>query len=429
MHSPLKGIVVLEFSQYLSGPCAGLRLSDLGARVIKIERPKEGEAGRKLAIEDLWVDEDSLLFHTINRGKESFTADLNDEEDRRWLEMLIKKADVITHNFRPGVMERKGFDYESVKKINPGIIYTEISGYGKEGPWRNKPGQDLLAQSVSGLAYTTGNYHDDPLPFGLAIADYLCGNQAVQFILAALIRKRKTGQGASLQLSLLETMIDFQFEFFTTYFQNRKHHTRSEFNNGHSLLSAPYGIYGTSDGYIAIAMMPIARLNEALCCDELNGYKEEDAFARRDEIKSVIARHLLGDTTQQWLERARILDLWIMPVLNWNELKKTETYRLSQLTQPLGLRASRAGTKTGPPPAETPLGDAKTGPADSETSLADVKPELAGTNAPPLIAEGGTLLTTRCPVRINGQVFFNSDPAPAVGEHVLKIRSELSVKL
>ncbi len=380
MNVPLKGVVVLEFSQYLSGPCAGLRLSDLGARVIKIERPVKGESGRKLAIENLWIDEDSLLFHTINRGKESFTADLDNEDDRRWLEMLIKKADVITHNFRPGVMERKGLDYESVKKINAGIVYAEISGYGAEGPWRNKPGQDLLAQSVSGLAFTTGNYHDDPLPFGLGIGDYLCGNQAVQFILAALIRKRKTGKGACLQLSLLETLIDFQFEFFTTYFQNRKHHSRSELNNGHALLSAPYGIYKTSDGYIAVAMMPVGKLNEAIRCDELNGYNEEDTFVKRDEIKAIIARHLLGGTTREWLERAHALDLWIMPVLNWHEFERTETCQLAQLSQPLMVKE-------------------------------------------------GTVITTRCPIRINRQVFFNSTPAPTLGEQGEKIRSELSINL
>ncbi|MFN8253970.1 MAG: CoA transferase [Ferruginibacter sp.] len=108
MELPLKGIVVLEFSQYLSGPSAGLRLADLGARVIKIERPGSGDAGRKLAIKNLWVDESSLLFHTINRNKESFAADLKNEEDIAVLKKLIAKADVLIHNFRPGVMEKNG---------------------------------------------------------------------------------------------------------------------------------------------------------------------------------------------------------------------------------------------------------------------------------------------------------------------------------
>src|ERR1700704_2996003 len=124
---PLQGLVVLEFSQYLSGPSAGLRLADLGARVIKIERPGSGDAGRKLAIKNLWVDDSSLLFHTVNRNKESFTADLKNEADIAIVKKLIAKADVMIHNFRPGVMEKTGFGYEAAQQINPRIIYAAIS--------------------------------------------------------------------------------------------------------------------------------------------------------------------------------------------------------------------------------------------------------------------------------------------------------------
>src|SRR4026208_2578180 len=130
MELPLEGLVVLEFSQYLSGPSAALRLADLGTRVIKIEKPNGGDAGRKLAIKNLWADDSSLLFHTINRNKESFTADMKSAEDMDLIKRLIKKADVITHNFRPGVMEKVGLGYKSVKEINPKIIYGEITGYG-----------------------------------------------------------------------------------------------------------------------------------------------------------------------------------------------------------------------------------------------------------------------------------------------------------
>ena len=380
MQLPLKGILVLEFSQYLSGPCAGLRLADLGAHVIKIERPQKGEAGRKLAIKNLWADESSLLFHTINRNKDSFTANLDDTEDRRWIKLLIGEADVIIHNFRPGVMKKKGLHYEAVKEINPGIVYTEISGYGNNGPWKNKPGQDLLIQSLSGLTHSTGNYDDNPLPFGLGIGDYLCGNQAVQFILAALIRKKKTGLGAFLQLSLMETLIDFQFEFFTTYFQSKRQHKRSAVNNGHSLLSAPYGIYKTRDGYIAIAMMPLQKLNAAIACEALNQFKEKEAFEKRDEIKAVISEHLLTATTASWLEKTQPLDLWVMPVLNWRQLKETEGYKVLQMEQQVTLN-------------------------DKE------------------------ITTTRCPVRINGQLFLSTKPAPAVGQHTENIKATLSLKL
>ena len=154
MELPLKGLIVVEFSQYLSGPSAALRLADLGARVIKIEKPNGGDAGRKLAIKNLWADDSSLLFHTINRNKESFTADLKNADDIIIIKKLIKKVDVLIHNFRPGVMDKLGLGYTTVKEINPRIIYSKISGYGKEGPWKSKPGQDLLLQAMTGLAYT-----------------------------------------------------------------------------------------------------------------------------------------------------------------------------------------------------------------------------------------------------------------------------------
>jgi CoA:oxalate CoA-transferase len=193
---PLQGLLVLEFSQYLSGPSAGLRLADLGARVIKVERPGTGDAGRRLSIKNLWTDDSSMLFHTINRNKESYTAHLKNPDDLALVKKLIEKADVLTHNFRPGIMEKVGLGYPEVIKINPRIIYGAVSGYGTEGPWKNRPGQDLLLQSMSGLAYTTGNAKDNPMPFGLAIADNLCGSQLVQGILSALIRRHKTGAGA-----------------------------------------------------------------------------------------------------------------------------------------------------------------------------------------------------------------------------------------
>lgn len=368
----------MEFSQYLSGPCAGLRLADLGARVIKIEHPQKGEAGRKLAIKNLWVDESSLLFHTINRNKESFAADLNNAEDMEWVIKLIKKADVITHNFRPGVMERKGLDYTTVKNINPSIVYAQISGYGEAGPWAKKPGQDLLLQSLSGLAYTTGSFNDAPMPMGLGIGDYLCGNQAVQFIIAALIKAKKTGQGSLLQLSLMESLIDFQFEFFTTYFQSKKMPERARLNNANALLSAPYGVYKTADGYIAVAMMPLQALNQALQCEPLDRYREEDAFSKRDEIKSVIAAHLLTAGSAYWLQRTGELDLWVMPVLNWEQMKRSGGYKVLDMEQKI------------------------------------------------VLDKGAAFTTTRCPIRFNGTLLRSDKPAPSVGQHNESIKNSLA---
>lgn len=376
MQLPLKGITVLEFCQYLSGPAAGLRLADLGARVIKVERPQKGEAGRQLAIKNLWVDESSLLFHTINRNKESFAADLKNAEDIKYVKQLITHADVVTHNFRPGVMEAFGLDYAPVKKINPQVIYMEISGYGKQGPWSHKPGQDLLIQAISGLTYSTGNKEDHPVPFGLAIADYLCANQAVQAILAALLRRHKTGQGALLELSLLESLIDFQFEFFTTYFQTNQQHQRSVINNGHSLLSAPYGIYKTADDYIAIAMMPLKKLYAAIQCEALKKFSESESFEKRDEIKEILSQHFITATADVWLNKMHAQDLWAMPVLNWEQLCQSSAYQVLNIEQKF----------------------------------------LAGNK---------TITTTRCPIRYNKQCFLSNKPAPAVGEHTDKIKTAL----
>lgn len=372
---PLEGVKVLEFSQYLSGPSAGLRLADLGARVIKIERPKGGDACRQLAIKNLWVDENSLLFHTINRNKESFAADLKNAEDLAWIKRLIAEADVVTHNFRPGVMEKVGLDYVSATAINPKIIYAEITGYGKEGPWKDKPGQDLLLQSLSGLVYTTGNEDDNPVPFGIAIADILCGAHLVQGILAALLRRHKRGIGALIEVSLLESLLDFQFELLTTYYTSGQSPQRSKVSNGHPLLSAPYGIYQTVDGFIAIAMTPLAKLAAALDCADLLAFAQDEAFSRRDDIKNLLGRFLQQQTTAYWLACLQQADIWAMPVLNWKELKESEAYQVLQMEQAIEV-------------------------------------------------DGKEVVTTRCPIRINGERLFSKKGAPGLGEHTQKIKAE-----
>lgn len=373
---PLKGIVVLEFCQYLSGPSAGLRLADLGARVIKIERPGVGEAGRKLAIKDLWVDESSLLFHTINRNKESFTANLKDKEDLAIIKKLITKADILIHNFRPEVMGRNGLDYAAVQSINPRIIYAEISGYGKKGPWKDKPGQDLLLQSMTGLAYTTGNGNNGPVPFGISIADIMAGSQLVQGILGGLIRRHKTGKGALIEVSLMESLLDFQFELLTTYYTTKQQPQRSKVANGQPLLSAPYGIYDTADGHIAIAMMDIHVLADTIGCLDLKNFSKEEAFSRRDEIKSVLATHLLKQKTDYWLGLLQDAGLWSMHVLNWEEMTNEAAY------QSLGMEQTiKVGEKE--------------------------------------------MVTTRCPIRINGERLVSGRPAPGVGEHNELIKEEL----
>lgn len=267
---PLDGLNVLDFSQFLAGPSAALRLADMGARVIKIERPKIGELGRQLYISNLALDGDSTLFHSINRNKESFAADLKNERDRQLVRELAARADVMIQNFRPGVIERLGFDYKSVSQDNPRLVYGEVTGYGKVGPWRDKPGQDLLAQALSGLPWLNGNADHPPLPFGLSVADLFAGAHLVQGILACLVRRGITGCGGRVEVSLMESILDAQFELLTTFMNDGgKAPIRSAVNNGNPYLGAPYGIYETADGFLALAMGSVSRLGELLGCSAM----------------------------------------------------------------------------------------------------------------------------------------------------------------
>ena len=381
MTKPLEGLIVLEFSQFLSGPVAGLRLADLGARVIKIERPGSGDLCRSLYLSDTDLDGDSTLFHAINRNKESFAANLKDPSDIEKIKKLIKKADVITQNFRPGVIERIGLDYDEVKKINPKIVYGSVSGYGNEGPWKDLPGQDLLAQSRSGLAWLNGNGGDAPTPMGLAAADMLAGNYMVEGILAALFKSLKTGKGSLVETSLIEATLDFQFEVLTTYLNdgNRKP-KRSSYNNAHAYLSAPYGIYKTKDNYIAIAMTPVPALGKLLGLDSIIQFDDQkDWFVKRDEIKKLIGDWLILKNTQEWLNILQPADIWCSEVLEWDKLLQDEGFKVLDMIQEIKR------------------------------------------------PDGLSIKTLRCPIRINNEISKSSIAAPKIGENTLPISEEFNL--
>lgn len=379
MRRPLQGVVVLEFAQYMAGPWAGLRLADLGARVIKVERPHSGEAGRSLATKNLYVDGDSLVFHTANRAKESFAANLKDPDDLAEVKALVAVADVMTHNFRPGVMERIGLDYDTVAAINPRLVYASITGYGTDGPWRDKPGQDLLAQSLSGLPWLSGRDGDPPIPLGLAAADGICGNHLAQGILAALVRRGRTGTGTHIEVSLLESILDLQFEGLTTYLNDgRRLPRRDGVTGGHPWQGAPYGIYPTRDGHLALAMGALNTLGDTLGISELGRYDQPgDAFEHGDEIRGRIAEHLLTDTTLHWLDQLEPAGIWCAPVLDYEQLRREPGYQ--------ALAVEQTVTRDGDHPVRT----------------------------------------LRSPIWIDGERLYSPDAAPRVGAHNDRIRAEL----
>ena len=371
---PLQGLLVLDFSQFLAGPSCALRLADLGAEVIKIERPQGGDLARALFLADQGFAGDSALFHTINRDKKSFAADLKSPRDLKRVKGLIRRADVMVHNFRPGVMDRLGLGYETVTTLNPRLVYAAITGYGSKGPWRDKPGQDLLVQAMSGLSWLSGDAGQGPVPVGFSIADLTAGMHLCQGILAALVRRGVTGRGGRVDVSLFESALDLQFEQFTAFLNGeRSQPGRDETNSASVYLGAPYGVYRTADGYLAIAMTPIERLGELIGCEALTVYDNPSAwFRERAGIKSILARHLVNHPTQHWLEILEPADVWCAEVFTWPQLLEQEGFAALGLTQ-----------------------------------------EIEGAGHPG--AGHGRLRTTRCPIRIDGEVLLSASGAPTLG--------------
>lgn len=378
---PLHGLMVLDFSQFLSGSLATLRLADLGARVIKIERPGTGDLGRTLYLSDTDVHGENTLFHAINRNKESYAADLKNSSDQQKLRQLIAKADVMVQNFRPGVMERLGFGYDTVLQINSRLVYGIVSGYGNAETWRDRPGQDLLAQARSGIMWLSGNDGDPPTPIALAIADMLAGHNLCEGILACLVRRGVTGRGGLVETSLIEALLDFQFEVLTTHLNDgRRLPRRSGFRNAHAYLAAPYGVYDTENGYLALAMTHLPTLGKLL---ELPALQEisnpADGFRRRDEIKQTISRRLKQHTSEHWLEILNAADIWCAEVLDWTKLCASKAFEQLAMLQTL-----RDG-------------------------------------------QGIEILTTRLPIRLDGGLLTSEGPAPRVGQHNEAIQKEFGL--
>ena len=367
----LQDILVIDFSQFLSGPSAALRLADMGAQVIKIEKPGTGDICRQLYVSDVMIEGESTIFHAINRNKKSYAADLKDADDLEKIKLLLAKADVMMHNFRPGVMERLGLDYETVKKINPSIVYAEISGYGNDGPWKDLPGQDLLLQAATGLTWLSNNSNENPTPMGVAVVDIMAGTHIAQGILATLYKRTITGEGALVQVNMFESALDFQFEVLTCYYNDGKQlPVRSAINSGHAYVAAPYGIYKTKDDYIALAMTDIVRLGTLLECEPLKEFIDaSDWFDKRDEIKKALAKHLIKETAKHWLMILEKADIWCAPVLNYDKLMTEEGYRV--LNMEITVKTSN----------------------------------------------GLSIKTTRCPIRVDGKLLVSDKGAPLLGEH------------
>lgn len=330
----LKGICVLEIAHHMAGPVAAQKLGDMGAEVIKIEPPGVGEWTRTRPIADAWVGEYNTSLIALNRNKKSVTLDLKSKKGKEIFKKLVKEADVIVSNYRPTVHERLGTDYETVKSLNPQLIYCSITGYGETGPYEERPGQDLIIQALSGVVWNSGKRDDPPIPLGTFAIDSTAGNLALAGITTALYSREKTGEGQKIEINLLSSALDLQIQEFTTYLNCGIIPERQDEVMGHPFINSPYGIHKTKDSYLALAMAPFDKLSKALDCKELLKFdKWSDGQEYKDEIFRIVGNALKKRTTKEWIELLDSHDVWCGPVNTYEEVEADPQVKYNQTVQ------------------------------------------------------------------------------------------------
>jgi crotonobetainyl-CoA:carnitine CoA-transferase CaiB-like acyl-CoA transferase len=310
----LQGIRVLDCSIAMAGPFAAQRLGDLGADVIKIE-PVNGEWQRHISAGGARGNRINVSFLSLNRNKRSLAVDLKAQEGKATLYELVRTADVFLQNYRPGVAERLGVDYETLRKINPKLVYLSISGYGEDGPYKLRPGQDLLLQAMSGAMLSTGRDGEPPAPAGQYLVDAVTASTAFEGVLAALLHRERTGEGQLVQVNMLDAIVALQMQELSVFTVAGKPQQRSAEPHAHVYIRAPYGVFATSDGYLALAFPKMQALAAVIDAPELSVMDDEtDTFARRDEIFAMTRERLLGKSTAEWLQAFDAAGIWAGPV-------------------------------------------------------------------------------------------------------------------
>ena len=286
MRKALEDVTVLDFSHLLQGPFATQLLGDMGANIVKVERPGQGDLFRTMTFKDRWVGgTESPNFLARNRNKRSLAIDLKAPEAKAALYKIAEKADIVLHNFRPGVMERLGYGYADFKAVNPRIIYCAASGYGDSGPYVSRPGQDMLLQGLTGLAAATGRRDGPPVPVGAGFADQIGALNIVYAVLSALYWRERSGEGQEIKIDLLSGLLQHQNQELVWVMNFGEDSERPNSSIGHPGMDAPFGVYPVSDGWVTIAMSPYRKLIGVLDAPELLVYDDpRTLFDKRDEI-------------------------------------------------------------------------------------------------------------------------------------------------
>ncbi len=311
MEAALSDVVVVDLSRVLAGPYATMILGDLGATVIKIEQPGRGDDTRQYG--PPYIADESAYYLGLNRNKQSITLDYTLPQGREKLLGLIERATVLVENFRPGTLKRHNLDYESLRELNPGLIYCSISGYGQTGPYAERAGYDFVAQAESGIMAVTGEIEGEPMRVGVPVGDVSAGMFGAMSILAALRYRDHTGKGQHIDIALLETTMSLLSNVSSNYLISGQESER--YGNGHPNI-VPYQAFQTSDGYIVVACgndhlyQDLCRLlDRADLATDSRFATNPLRVVNRAELVPVLQEALLQRASDEWLAELRAVGI------------------------------------------------------------------------------------------------------------------------
>jgi len=388
MSAPLEGIKVVELARILAGPWTGQTLADLGADVIKVESLQGDDTrgwGPPFVKDEAGNDRDAAYFHACNRGKRSIVADFRTEEGQEIVRRLVADADILIENFKVGGLAKYGLDYDSLKEINPKLIYCSITGFGQDGPYAHRAGYDFMIQGMGGIMDLTGEPGGDPQKIGVAFADIFTGLYGVVGVLAALRRRDMTGEGEWIDMALLDAQVGVLANQALNYFVSGRAPKR--LGNAHPNI-VPYQVFPTSDGHLIIAVGndgQFERLCAVLHLPELAKQPEYATNAGR-----VAAREDL------------------IPVLVAETSKWTRDDLLSALES--------EGVPAGPINSVEDVFD------DTQVKHRKLKVELPAT-----ATMEGTVASVRTPIRFQNAELSLGRAAPVLGEHTQEVLAELGL--
>ncbi|WP_368498241.1 CaiB/BaiF CoA transferase family protein [Herbiconiux sp. A18JL235] len=316
----LEGIRVLDVSIAMSGPFAAQKLADLGADVVKVE-PVTGEWQRHVSAGGARGNEVNASFLSLNRNKRSIALDLKSEEGRRVVQRLAAESDVFLQNYRTGVAERLGVDYETLRAINPELIYVSMSGYGSTGPYATRPGQDVILQAMSGGLRSAGVPGEAPRPAPFFLVDAFAAYSAFEGALAALLHRFRTGEGQLVEVNMLDAIIAAQMQEISVHTVGGIAQSTAEEIHAHSYIRAPYGVFPTADGFIALSFAESEMLARVFDDERFLRFDmERDGFAHKDEISRLVREGLASGSTEHWLQVLTAAGAWVGPVYGYDDL-------------------------------------------------------------------------------------------------------------